>query len=211
LEQLAAARSPSDIDCLITLRREGRWLDNKLIQTTAWRRRAEANRFGGRWALDAGFSEQGAAADWPSPHVASPPALGHSAERRSFAVFWRSLMSTLMSNVYWALGRKKYAAYGDFVAAVSDYNQKVSPGSSGWDPEKQISQTPITIVYEAGWKDEDDTIEVVLGERGKPLTMGQALFTLNNATVEFFEDADHCFFEGLAPRDGTEYELLTGS
>jgi hypothetical protein len=66
-------------------------------------------------------------------------------------------------------------------------------------------------VYEAGWKDEDDTIETVLGERGKALTMGEALFTLNNATVEFFKDADHHFFEGLAARGGTEYELLVGS
>ncbi len=120
-------------------------------------------------------------------------------------------MSTLMKNVYWVLGQKQYAAYKDFVIAATDYNKKISPGSSGWDPDKRISNVPITVVYEAGWKDEDDTIEVVLGERNKVLTMGKALFTINNATVEFFKDADHRFFEGLAARGGTEYELLVGS
>lgn len=116
-----------------------------------------------------------------------------------------------MSNVYWALGQKKYSAYDDFVAAVNEYNQKIGPDSTEWDPNKQISKTPITVVYEAGWKDEDDTIEVVLGKRGKTLTMGEALFTLNNKTVEFFKDADHHFFEGLAAGEGTVYELLVGS
>ena len=122
-----------------------------------------------------------------------------------------SLVSTLMSNVYWALGQKKYASYDAFVAAVTDYNQKISPDSSGWDPNKQITKTPITVVYEADWKDEDDTIRLVLGERGTALTMGKALFTLNNATVEFFKEADHHFFEGLAAREGAEYKLLVGS
>lgn len=120
-------------------------------------------------------------------------------------------MSTLMSNVYWAFGQKKYTVYADFVAAVTDYNQKIGPDSTQWDPDKQIAKAPITVVYEAGWKDEDDTIEIVLGKRGKALTMGEALFTLNNATVEFFADADHHFFEGLETQEGTEYQLLIGS
>jgi hypothetical protein len=122
-----------------------------------------------------------------------------------------SPVTTLMSNVYWALGQRKYTAYDDFVAAVTEYTKKISPGSSGWDPDKEISEVPITVSYEALWKDEDDTIEVVLGKPGKALTMAEALFTLNNATVEFFKDADHHFFEGLAARRGTDYELLVGS
>jgi len=120
-------------------------------------------------------------------------------------------MNTLMNNVYWVLGRKHYIAYDDFVAAVSDYNQRISPGSSGWDPEKQISDTPIIVTYEAGWKDEDDTIEVALGEPGKALTMGEALFHLNNATIEFFKGADCCFFEGLTGLGGARYRLSVGS
>lgn len=116
-----------------------------------------------------------------------------------------------MSNVYWALGQKKYTTYDGFVSEVTDNNQEISPDSTEWNPNKQISKTPITVVYEAGWKDEDDTIEVVLGKRGRALTMGEALFTLNNETVEFFKDADHRFFEGLAASEGTKYKLLVGS
>jgi len=32
-----------------------------------------------------------------------------------------------------------------------------------------------------------------------------------NATVEFFKCAERRFFEGLAARNGTAYELLVGS
>ena len=46
---------------------------------------------------------------------------------------------------------------------------------------------------------------------GRPLTMGRALFDLNNTTVEFFADADHCFFEGLVPAAPGVYRLRTGS
>lgn len=115
-----------------------------------------------------------------------------------------------MSNVYWALGQKKYTSFNDIVAAVNEYNQKIGPDSTEWDPNKQISKTLITVVYEAGWKDEDDTIEVVLGKRGKTLTMGEALFTLNNKTVEFFKDADHHFFEGLAAGEGKRGRKVRG-
>jgi hypothetical protein len=120
------------------------------------------------------------------------------------------LLTTLMSNVYWALGQNEFSDYGDFVAAVTRYNQ-IYADSARWEPDKQISSAPITVVYEAAWKDEDDRLEVVLGERGKVLTMGEMLFRLNNATVEFFKGSDHCFFEGLAVLGGTEYTLLVGS
>jgi len=70
---------------------------------------------------------------------------------------------------------------------------------------------PIRVVYEAGWKDEDNTIELDVGEPGKALTMGLLLFTINNATCDFFKDADKQFFEGLALAHGAEYELMVGS
>ena len=120
-------------------------------------------------------------------------------------------MSTLVTNVYWTLGVTKYAAYEGFIAAVSDYNSKINPATSKWDPNQEITEGPITVVYEAAWKDDDDTIEVDVGEPGKALTMGRLLFTLNNATVDFFKDAGSRFFEGLALVDGTRYELMVGS
>lgn len=120
-------------------------------------------------------------------------------------------MGTLMSNVFWAFGEKRYATYEDFVVAVTDYNKKVNTDASGWDPNKQISTAPLTVVFEAAWRDEDDMIEVAVGESNKSLSMGEVLFTLNNATVEFFKDAEQHFFEGLAARGGTRYELLVGS
>jgi hypothetical protein len=60
-------------------------------------------------------------------------------------------------------------------------------------------------------KDEDDTIELDLGESGKAITMGLLLFTINNATCDFFKDADKQFFEGIAFAHDAEYELMVGS
>jgi hypothetical protein len=116
-----------------------------------------------------------------------------------------------MTNVYWALGSKKYDTYDHFIAAVADHNQLISPENSRWNPDQEVANRPIRVVYEALWKDEDDTIELDVGEPGKPLTMGQLLFTLNNATYDFFQDADKRFFEGLALVKGTTYRLMVGS
>jgi hypothetical protein len=120
-------------------------------------------------------------------------------------------VSSLMANVYWVLGRKKYDAYDDFVAAVTDHNNKVGAKTTKWDPTQEVSQGAVKVVYEAPWKDEDDTIELDIGEKGKVLTMGRILFTLNNATYDFFKDADKRFFEGLELVKGNEYELQVGS
>lgn len=120
-------------------------------------------------------------------------------------------MSTLMADVYWALGEKKYDVYDDFIAAATDYNKEINPSKTGWVPNQEVSKGPIRVVYEALWKDEDDTIEVDIGEPGRALTMGRLLFTLNNTTVDFFKDADKHFFEGLALVKGSEYELMVGS
>jgi hypothetical protein len=120
-------------------------------------------------------------------------------------------MNTLMAYVYWVLGKKKYADYDGFIAAVSNYNKKINAAKSEWDPNQEIARGPLTVVYEALWKDEDDTIELDVGQSGQALTMGRLLFTLNNATVDFFADADKRFFEGLALIEGTTYELIVGS
>lgn len=120
-------------------------------------------------------------------------------------------MKRLMSNISWVLGRKEYATYEDFIGAVTDYNKKLNAQGSMWDPNHEVAIGPIKVVYEALWKDDDDTIEVEIGETGTKLTMGQILYQLNNATYEFFKDADQRFFEGLAAMKGAEYELLIGS
>jgi hypothetical protein len=116
-----------------------------------------------------------------------------------------------MCNVYWTLGSKKYDTYEEFVVAVTEWNQLIDPGRSAWAPDQVVAQGPVTVSYEALWKDEDDTIELTIGEPGQTLTMGRLLFELHNATVAFFADADARYFEGLAQVDGKEYELLVGS
>lgn len=123
----------------------------------------------------------------------------------------RSDVSILMSDVYWTLGSKKYDTHEGFVTAVAEWNQLINPGRSAWAPEQIVAEGPITVTYEALWKDEDDTIELTVGEPGQPLTMGRLLFELHNASVAFFADADARYFEGLARVDDKEYELLVGS
>ncbi len=120
-------------------------------------------------------------------------------------------MSTLMTEVYWVLGRRTYDAYDDFLAAVTDYNQRSRHANTAWNPHQEVSPVPIRVFYEAMWKNEDDTIDILIGEPDTPLTMGQLLFTLNNATYDFFKDADKHFFEGLVLVSGTHYRLMVGS
>jgi hypothetical protein len=121
------------------------------------------------------------------------------------------LASTTLTNVYWVLGAKKYDAFDSFVAAVTDYNNLINPEKTNWAPNQEVASGPIRVVYEALWKDEDEIIELEVGEPGKPLNMGLLLFTINNATYDFFKDADKRFFEGLALCRGSEYELMVGS
>jgi hypothetical protein len=116
-----------------------------------------------------------------------------------------------MADVYWVFGRTKYVSYDDFIAAVTDYNKKINAKKTRWDPNQEVATSPIKVVYEALWKDEDNTIDLDIGEPGKALTMGHLLFTLNNATCDFFKDADKRFFEGLVTINGTAYALQVGS
>jgi len=122
-------------------------------------------------------------------------------------------MSTMMSDVYWALGGKHYPSYEAFVAAVSEHNQAIAAGTSGWDPERVVASEPeIRIVYEAMWKSEDDVLDVLVSARGEGgVTMGEVLYGLHEASVEFFANADHRFFEGLSRIDDTTWRLRTGS
>lgn len=123
----------------------------------------------------------------------------------------RCILNVLMNRTYWALGEETYAAYEDFVAAVTRYNDRIAPGKHGWNPGQVVAAGPIKVVYEALWKDEDDTIDLDIGRPGMPLTMGQILFALNNATCDFFRDADTRFFEGLAPLHEATFMLVVGS
>ncbi len=91
----------------------------------------------------------------------------------------------LMTDVYWALGDKKYPAYQAFVDAVTEYNNAMTPGKYGCDPDQVVSLAPIKVVYEAMWKDEDDTINLDVGLAGIPVTMGQLLYCLEQRHVRF--------------------------
>jgi hypothetical protein len=124
------------------------------------------------------------------------------------------MSNVLMRNIFWTLGRNKYKTYDDFIVAVRDYNKDICRDIgliSSWNPDEEISQQAILVVYEAGWKDEDDTISLEIGEENQVLTMGKFLFSLNNITYDFFKDANHCFFEGLELVNGNKYELWIGS
>ena len=116
-----------------------------------------------------------------------------------------------MNDVYWPLGQRKFDQYDNFVRAVTEHNEHIAPGNNGWQPEREIFSTPITVTYEAGWKDEDDLLELVIGEFGRKLMMGNFLFELNNQSCDFFADADKHFFEGLDPQSQTRFSLIVGS
>jgi hypothetical protein len=120
-------------------------------------------------------------------------------------------VSMVMKRIYWVLGDRMYATYEDFVTAATEYNNSIDPKENKWNPDQIISASPIKVVYEALWKNEDDTIDLSIGTPGIPVTMGQILFTLNNATYDFFRDADTHFFEGLALVNDATYELIVGS
>ena len=109
-------------------------------------------------------------------------------------------MGDLMRMVFWTLGRRRYAGHDEFVEPSTSIKLRSALGewlSTRCRPRSRA----ITVTYTAMWKDVDDTLEVPLGEPGRPLTWGGRLFPeLNNATVEFFADADHCFFEGLVAK-----------
>ncbi len=117
----------------------------------------------------------------------------------------------LMTDVHWALGRRKFEEYGAFIRAVDEYNDQIRADGHGWQSERVISPAPIKIVYEAGWKDVDDLLELMIGEMGAEVTMGMVLFELNNLSYEFFEGADKHFFEGLDPRHAAGWVLQIGS
>jgi len=146
---------------------------------------------------------------WTSRNTADCAYCGTNIERKQRAQTPKR--KELLTDVYWAFGDKKYTTYQAFVAAVTEYNDAMAPGKHGWDPDQVVSLTPIRVVYEAMWKDEDDTINLDVGLAGIPVTMGQLLFALNNATCDFFMDADSHFFEGLDWVSGTTYQLRIGS
>ena len=117
----------------------------------------------------------------------------------------------LMQNIYWSLGGDQFSSYDEFVEEVRRYNQRVAPDSTTWNPDQIVCTGPVTIVYEALWKDEDNTLEVVVSTAKEPISMGQLLFTLHNESTEFFSGADHCFFEGLEEAKAEILWLRTGS
>jgi hypothetical protein len=131
-------------------------------------------------------------------------------QRRRRAAY-SAVMTRLMSDVYWALGTARYPSYEAFVAAASAYQEEIAPGRHGWNPDQVLATGPMTLVYEAGWKDEDDLLEVVVGEPGQPVTMGRVLYELNQQGFEFFEGADHHFFEGLTLEEDGVHQISIGS
>jgi hypothetical protein len=126
------------------------------------------------------------------------------------AVRWQEKINILVKK----FGRQKYKIFDDFVIAVTDYNNEIYQEigqTSSWNPDEEVSKHSIRVVYTAGWRDEDDTITLEIREENQSLTMGRLLFSLNNATYDLFEDANHCFFEGLELLNNNEYRLKTGS
>lgn len=116
-----------------------------------------------------------------------------------------------MRKVYWQQGIDKFSSLEDFVAEVELYNQAIAPELTEWNSKQVICTGPITIRYEALWKDEEDLLEVIVSTVEEPITMGQLLFRLHNESVEFFRDTDHCFFEGFEESQPGTLWLCIGS
>jgi hypothetical protein len=117
----------------------------------------------------------------------------------------------LMKNVFWTLGNDKTSSYDEFVEAVGEYNQSVAPDSTKWDPAQVVCKGPVSVVYVAPWKDEDDRIEMVVSTDERPITMGELLFTVHNESSDFFQDAPRRFFEGLSEMSPGTLKLHVGS
>jgi hypothetical protein len=120
---------------------------------------------------------------------------------------------TLMRNVSWSLGVKKYKVYKKFVADVTEDNMALHPEGNEWEPDRIVSDNFIRVMCEAPWKRKDNILYLTIGEPDTPLTMGRLLFELNNATFEFFRHGDHHFFEGFGPMptNSIAYPLYVGS
>lgn len=117
----------------------------------------------------------------------------------------------IMYQVCWPLGGNSYADYDEFICEVTEYNKRIAPDKDEWGPDEVVCNGPLRIQFEAMWKDEDDFLDVLVEGENKPVTMGRLLFSLHNESTGFFEDADHCFFEGLELVEEGTYWLRTGS
>jgi hypothetical protein len=117
----------------------------------------------------------------------------------------------IMTQVCWTLGGNRFSDYSEFIRAVSEYNERIAPDDNEWQPDEVVSDGPIRIQFEAMWKDEDDLLDILVESDIKPVTMGRLLFALHNESAEFFNDTDHCYFEGLQPIEAGTFWLHTGS
>ena len=122
-----------------------------------------------------------------------------------------------MNKVYWVLGNKKYSDYNKFITDVTIYNEDISKDNE-WSPSNAlIYNKKIIVGYEALWKDEDDIIEITIESKNDEfITMGDILFKINNDSIDFFKEADACFFEGIVNlkkkrKNIPLYALLIGS
>ncbi|MGB1249683.1 MAG: hypothetical protein ACPG8W_03555 [Candidatus Promineifilaceae bacterium] len=119
--------------------------------------------------------------------------------------------TTILTGISWAFGDKPYTNYEQFIQDVAEYNQTLLAYGNVWSPTDIVCTGPIRIQYEAYWKSEDNFLIVEIGTAGEPLSTGQLLFTLSNAAVDFFSEADHRYFEGLDQAKLGVYWLRTGS
>ena len=103
-----------------------------------------------------------------------------------------------MDNVFWAFGRHSYPLYEEFIKNVTEYNETIAPGEHKWDPDTIIYEGPLTVDYEAMWKNEgdDDSLEIIVSDKVEPISMGCILHTLHQESLSMFEGADDEFFEG---------------
>ncbi|MCB1066070.1 MAG: hypothetical protein KDN20_24525 [Verrucomicrobiae bacterium] len=117
-----------------------------------------------------------------------------------------------MENIYWSFGWKQYDSRDEFIRAVQEECDHVSPEGHGWNPQDHVCHGPLSIEFELMWKDPpDDMIYFEITTENRPLTQGEILHELNEQSFDFFKDKDHRFFEGFGDLiDGRMY-LVTGS
>jgi hypothetical protein len=126
-------------------------------------------------------------------------------------------MASLMGRISWSLGFKKYQDYNEFIKEVTERTHQIFGEKTSWDPDKVIdSDNQIVVLFQAFWKDEDDELTITIDSpNGKGISMGQALFEINNQGYWMFENVDKHFFEGISYSEDYEgvphYFLHMGS
>ena len=103
----------------------------------------------------------------------------------------------MIEKVFWSFD-KAFTSYEEFVNEVTEHNNSISKNHK-WNSEEVVTKSAtIKVYFIAKWKDENDRLEILIkNDNGDSLKMAEVLFQINNAAVDFLEEVDGGYFEGL--------------